>query len=271
MGTKSSQVAILCSILACLTQSATGEVVAATFDEYVGIGSFSTIGSDLGTAESVDLSVLPANFENRGGGTGTATAGNVLPVAAQTDLHLFGGSNISGIGGTTYVLTTFQFVVEANGLGGDDFLPLIFSAFGSVSVDSNQQVGQTFARITTDFVGQLEVNNYDAFGEYTGNWSQQWDLDFNAARDQVYTITTYARSHGQGSGDSYYFDSSVFIDPIVYFDPDFAASDQYRIVYSPGIIAPMPVVPEPSSLALVTVGLCMTLRSRIGQRKRPNA
>ena len=269
MQIRSSRIAIVIGVVACLAQGAVGELIPASFEEYVGIGMFSSTGSALGVAESVDLTVDSANWANRGGGTGSATAGNVLPVSAETELHLYGDTNISGIGGTTYVLSRFQFMVVPIGMDELDSVPLIFSAFASVSVDSNGPVGQSFGRITTNFVGQLQVDNYDAYGAYTGSWSEQWDLDFNALVGHVYTVDIYARSHGEGAGESYYFDSNVFIDPIINFDPGFVPhTDAYSILYSPGITAPPTVVPEPSSLLLIGVGICMAIRSRTAQRKR---
>lgn len=241
---------------ACLAPAAIGDpLIPATFDEYVGIGGFSSSGSDSSIAEYVDLTVLPSDWADRGGGTGFAEAGDTLPVTAEAVLNLVGGANLSGIGGTATVLTRYYFTIEEIDPGTPDTVPIIFSAFGSVFVDSNQPVGHTFARITTPF-GQFQADNYDAHGAYTGFWSEQWDIPVNATVGQEYRIDLYATTHGQGYGTSYYFNSRTYIDPMVTFDPTFILSDQYRIVYSSGIVN-VPPVPEPSTIVLISVGISL--------------
>ncbi|MCC6699768.1 MAG: PEP-CTERM sorting domain-containing protein [Candidatus Hydrogenedentes bacterium] len=261
MRTSHSHLSILLIAGACLAPAGvTDSLSPATFDEYVGIGGFSSSGSDPSIAEYVDLTVSPEDWADRGGGAGFAEAGDTLPVTAEAVLDLVGGANLSGIGGTAAVLSRYYFTIEELDPGTPDIVPIIFSAFGSVSVDSNQPVGWTFARITTNIVGQLQVDNNDGFGYTTGYWEQEWDIPVNATVGQEYRIDLYAYTHGHGAGEDYFFDSRTFIDPMVFFDPNFALRDQYRIAYSSGIVEVAPV-PEPSTILLVFAGIsCLSVR-----------
>jgi hypothetical protein len=221
----------------------------ATFYEAVGIGNRSATGSDLSLAEMVEVTLLSSEFDHRGGGTGLARAGNVMPLTAEVEVHLTGGSNLSGIGGTAAVETRFQFRIVPHAAGLPATVPLIFHAMAFVSVDSNLPLGpsgRTFARITTPF-GQFQVQNYDAQGSYTGEFARQWDVPVASWQvANVGTITLQANTHGQafgtGYGPDYLFDSRVFIDPEIDVDPTFAQAGMYSVEYSPGI-SPRPAAP----------------------------
>jgi hypothetical protein len=118
---------------------------------------------------------------------------------------------------------------------------LIFHATTSVTVDSNLPVGNNFARITSPF-GQFQADNYDAYGAYTGNFAEHWDVPVPSWQvGTVGTITLYAYTHGQGLGPSYgpgyFFNSRVFIDPEIEIDPAFAQAGKYSIEFSPGVLA----------------------------------
>jgi hypothetical protein len=235
----------------------------ATFEEYVGIGGKSSVGSNASIPEFVDVTLLLSEFENRGSGNGFARAGGVLPVTAEGVLHMTGGPSISGIGGTATVLTRYQFAIMPLAGGLPAVVPLIFHAFGSVSVDSNQPVGHSFARITTPF-GQFQADNYDAQGAYVGIFSEQWDIPVaNWNVGAAGTISLYATTHGQGFGPDYFFDSRTFIDPVIEVDPAFALADQYEVVYSSGISQ----IPEPSSVMLFDAGLVSLVACGRGRRR----
>lgn len=230
----------------------------ATFDEYVGIGGRSAIGSDPSLAEIVNVALLSAEFDNRGGGTGFARAGDVVPLTAEAVLHLTGGSNLSGIGGTASVETRFQFRIVPHVAGLPASVPLIFHASASVSVDCNLPLGpsdHTFARITSPF-GQFQAKNYDSQGVYTGEFAEQWDVPIASWQvGNIGTIVLQANTHGQGFGSGYgpdfFFDSRAFIDPEIEIDPAFALAGMYSVELSPGI------VPAPGTPAL-TITLTTT-------------
>ena len=57
-----------------------GALDPATFDEYVGIGLWDATGANSSLAEFVNLTVQSSDFDHRGGGTGFARAGDVVPV-----------------------------------------------------------------------------------------------------------------------------------------------------------------------------------------------
>lgn len=232
----------------------------ATFEEYVGIGRFSAQGADPHIAESVMLSVAPADWEYRGGGTGYAWINPVIPVSTGAGLDIVGGSNMSGIGATAATTTTYEFtpiVVEA---GAPAMVELVFTGFASVEVHSNQPVGHTFARISINGI-QFQVDNYDAQGAYTGSWQQQWQrhsLGFFAV-GAARTISLEINSHGQGAGAGYYFQSAALIDPLI--EVVYPTPGSYRIDYSPGI---QPAIPEPATWASLVIGLA----TLVGWRRR---
>ncbi len=243
----------------------------AIFDEYVGIGGYSTSGADTHEAESLSLTVLPSEWDNRGGGTGHAWIDPFNPVSTGVDLDLVGGSNPSGIGATAVTSIRYEFTVVALVPEAPAIVDLLFSGFSSVQVGSNQPVGHSFGRITVWGYDQFEVNNYDADGSYTGFFEQRWDRVplGSFAVGATGRIDVSANSHGQGFGPDYVFGSEVFIDPTIQIaGPD---SGSYRIDYSDGIVI---VVPEPGTLLLWLAALPVLLhmprlkRGR-GPRRRP--
>lgn len=228
----------------CWCASASAALAPATFDEFVGIGGFTTIGVDLHAAESLSLTVMPGEWDNRGGGTGHAWIDPHRPVSTGIDLDLVGGSNPSGIGATVTTTTRYEFTVVRLDPQAPAFVDLLFSALSSVQVASNQPVGHSFGRITVWNYGQFEVNNYDAHGSYTGLFEQSWDrVPLGAfGVGSTGTIVIYATSHGEGTGPDYVFASEVFVDPTI----EIAGGEggRYRIDFSQGIAA---AVPEPGS------------------------
>lgn len=220
-----------------------GALNPATFDEYVGIGSRSAIGADLSLAERVEVALLSSEFDNRGGGAGFARAGDVMPLTAEAVLHLTGGSNLSGIGGTASVETRFQFRIVPHVADLPESVPLIFHAAASVSVACNRPLGpsdRTFARITSPF-GQFQARNFDAQGVCTGEFAERWDVPVASWQvGNIGTIVLQANTHGQGFGSGYgpdyFFDSRAFIDPEIEIDPAFALAGMYSVELSPGIV-----------------------------------
>lgn len=138
-----------------------GPLTPASFNEYVGISLSGAGGTTLSLPELVTLSVSNAETANLGSGTGSARASGILPVAAETELHLLGGLSISGIGGTTFVKKRCQFMIQELQPGPPQLVDVAFEAWGRVSVDSNQPVGSTFVRLTLPF-GHFEARNWDA-------------------------------------------------------------------------------------------------------------
>jgi hypothetical protein len=209
----------------------------ASFQEYVGIAWYSAQGGSDSAAESVSLTVTPDQTDNRGGGTGYATADNVLPLTAAGGLSLFGGSNPSGLGGTAYVQTSYQFVVEPLAAGLPTSVPILLSASGSVTVDTSltEFIGTTFARINYPG-GQREARNCDAYGCYEGDFAFDDILAFAVPADTARTITFYVYSHGQGFTPDFFYNSTASVHASLQIDPGFTFKDQFRLVYSEGVL-----------------------------------
>jgi hypothetical protein len=123
-------------------------------------------------------------------------------------------------------------------------------------VDSNLPVGNNFARITWPAgAGGFQADNYDAYGAYTGHFTEHQDVPFpNWQVANTGTITYYAYTHGQASGvgygPDYFFDSRAFIDSAIEIDPAFALADQYAIELSPGVS--LALGPPALAIALTT-------------------
>ncbi len=218
-------------------QSPGAALAPATFQEYAGIASYAAQGNSDSAAESVDLTVTPDQTENRGGGTGFATAHNVLPLTAVGGLSLYGGTNPSGLGGTAAVTTSYQFAVEPLASGLPTSVPILLTTSGSVTVDTNLTagIGQTFARITYPG-GQREARNCDSYGCYEGDFSFGETLAFTVPADTARTITLYVNSHGQGSTPDFFYNSNASVNASLQIDPGFAYRDQFRLVYGAGIL-----------------------------------
>jgi hypothetical protein len=229
---------------------ASAALTPATFDEYAGIAWYGIQGTSRADAESVGLTVTLGQTDNRGGGTATASASNVLPLPAELDMAIYGGTNISGIGATAYVLTRHYFSLDplpGGQLGST--VPFTLAASGWVTVDSSLpdgSIGTTFARISYPW-GQWEARNEDAYGGHNGHFSFDQSVPLSGTAGVSYQIDIYLHSHGQGSGSTFFYNSHAFLDPVIEIDPAFR--DNYRVVYSGNVI-----VPEPSTLALLGVG-----------------
>jgi len=229
-------------------------VAPATFDEYVGIAWYTSQGADLSQAESVSLSVDLAQTDDRGHGSGEATTSSVLPLPSELDLWLFGGTNPSGIGGTAFTQTWYQFSLDPMAEGLPDVVPITLTASGWVLVESSLAdglVGLTFARIDYPS-GQLQATNEDASGGHNGRFSFDRSVPLNVMAGVAQTVSIYLYSHGQGAGEAFFHHGHAYLDPLVEIDAGFPFKDQYQIVYGQGIAA---AIPEPSSVAMLTAGL----------------
>ena len=216
----------------------------ATFVEYAGIFGTAKEGTDQYLAESVELHLAVAGG---GGGDAFARATNVLPVSAEAGLQIDLGQG--NFGATSSVQTRYQFAVEPLAPGLPQFVPVILSASGLVSVDTNStSISHTFARIDHPG-GQWQADNYDAYGSYTGVFSFDKSQTLNLPVNTAQTISIYVNTHAQPPGS--YYNTRAFLDPLVEIDPAFPNGDQFRIVYSEGILP----VPLPSSVWLLTSGL----------------
>jgi len=245
----------------------------ATFEESVGIGSFSNAGTDLFAAESVSLTVLPGQFADRGGGTGSAWIDPVDPVSTRVDLSLIGGPSPSGVGGTVSTRTRYEYTVIKLDPLAPDVVDLSFSGFASVTVENNQPQGAptwfSYAVIWVDS-RQFGVRNYDANGIYAGLFEETWD--HVALGSMVVgtkgTIELDAWSHGEGAGPDFLFASRVLIDPTIEVSSPQQAG-RYRVEFSSAIgVDAVPGVPEPATCLLTTLGLAaLAARQRLNQTR----
>lgn len=235
----------------------------AEFYEYVGIGMFSSEGVDPNAPETVSLTVLPEDWFDRGGGTGQAWTSAVQPVSTGLSLSLIGGSDPSGIGGTSTTLVRYYFSLVRENPEAPEYAELLLTASVSVTVDeSDESIGRTFADITVARSYSHRVTNCDANGCYNGNFGREWHdepIIGSFAVGDVGTIDLYMSSHGDGSGVDYTFAGSAFIDPMLSVAGPWA--DAYRIEYSPQIIA----VAEPATWSLLAAGIPLALL--VGSRR----
>lgn len=233
----------------------------ATFHEYVGIGGFNAQGADLSAAEIVSLTVRSEDWADRGGGTGHAWTSALQPVSAGLSLNLFGGPNLSGIGGTATTQTRYAYSLVRIDDAAPDAVELLFTGAVRVTVaESDGFIGQSFARIMISG-RQFQVKNCDAHGCYNGVFERHW-VDESLGVVAVGgggTIDIYNTSHGEGAGVVYTFDSTVFADPVLTVAGPWAAA--YRIEYSPQIL-----VPEPATWLLLPAGLAGMAVARRRQR-----
>jgi len=216
----------------------------ATFVEYAGIFGTAKEGNDQYLAESVSLHLA---VPGGGGGDAFARATNMPPVSAEAGLQIDLGQG--NFGATSTVQTRYQFAVEPLAPGLPQIVPVNLSASGLVSVDTNSSfISHTFARIDHPG-GQWQADNYDAYGSYTGVFSFDKSQTLNLPVNTAQTISIYVLTHAQPPGT--YYNTRAFLDPLIEIDPAFPDRDQFRIVYSEGILP----VPVPSSVWLLTSGL----------------
>lgn len=99
--------------------------------------------------------------------------------------------------------------------------------------------------------GQFAARNYDAWGCYEGYFSFNESVTFNIEANTAQTISISLLSISQGSGEGFYYNSYMYLDPLIVIDPSFQYWDQYRLVFSEGINP----IPEPGTLLLIGSGL----------------
>lgn len=241
----------------------------AEFTEYVGLGMFSAQGVDLHAPEVVSLNVRAEDWADRGGGTGHAWTSAVWPVEAGLRLNMYGGSNLSGMGGTALTRTRYEFSVLRLDDAAPAYVDLSLTAQIDVTVANSQpDNSRTWFSYGTIWVGarSFSVKNYDANGIYNGVFGRRWEGEplgsFAVGSPYIIEIDTY--SHGEGAGVSFLFDSTVFVDPMIeVVGPDAA---RYRIEYSPQI-----AVPEPALWWLLAAGLPLLARARAQRRASPRS
>lgn len=243
-------------------QPAAAALGAAEFTESLQLGSFHADGVDLHAAEVISLNVLAEDFEDRGGGTAHAWIDPQNPVSTGLRMNMFGGSNLSGMGGTAFTRTRYEFSVVKLEEDAPDWVDLSFTGAVQVSVANSQpDYGHTWFSYGFIWINsqQFSVKNYDANGIYNGVFEQHWDDAAlgSFAVGSVNIIELDAYTHGEGAGVAFTFDSTVFIDPTIAVVGPSSAS--YRIEYSPAI-----VVPEPAAWLLLLAGLpwCLRVRGR---------
>ena len=161
----------------------------------------------------------------------------INPVSTGIDLELTGGTNPSGIGGTAFTQTRYQFTVVRLDPLLPDVVDSAFSGFASVSVENNQPQGIptwfSYGLIWVDSrefaVRSLHVTDYT--GLFEDEWHQVPLGSF--AVGAIGTIELDAFSHGEGSGPDFRFHSQVLIDPTIEVSSPNAQG--YRVEFSPGI------------------------------------
>jgi hypothetical protein len=250
--------AVACALFGAGIQPAAAALAEAEFTELVQLGSFRAEGVDLHAAEVISLNVLAEDNADRGGGTAHAWIDPVNPVSTGLRLNMFGGPNMSGMGGTALTRTRFEFTVVKLDDAAPDWVDLSFTGAAEVSVANSQpEASGTWWSYGAIWIGarQFAVRNYDANGIYNGIFAQRWDdvALGSYAVGSVNVIELDAYTHGEGRGVIFTFDSTVFIDPTI--EVVGPSSGSYRIDYSPAI-----VVPEPASWLLLIAGLPLCLR-----------
>ncbi len=226
----------------------------ATFQEYVGIYFHNEWGADDYAAETL-------SYTDPDRGSGYAGASGILPVTTEVHLDIHGSDSLQEFGGTVGVETRYRFAIEPLAAGLPASVPIILSAYGTVTVDTSMATpGPTFARISHP-LGGWEAKNYDAYSSYNGTFSFDETAQGELAVDTSHLIYIYLRSGGQGIGSGFYYDGYAYLDPTIVIDPTFVYADQYRIVYSPGIFA----IPEPEVWAMLLAGIGL-----LGLRLRRN-
>jgi hypothetical protein len=215
-----------------------------------GAQSLTTTGSIFGTTTNIVI--------EGGTQTSSATAAYGLGDASVS-------ANGSTVGGENTAVSSAEAVVvyylEAVQTSGTPVsvsaIPLIFS--GTVTTNASGIQADASASFETP------AGSIDACSKTTGpcgsSASNSATLTYNASPGAIYDIEVNAGG-GSGVGSGTWFASA---DPEAEIDPSFAYAKDFTLEFSPGPSSstggtnPPPTVPEPSNLALLSVGLSALL------------
>jgi hypothetical protein len=229
----------------------------ATFYEYVsGIGDH-VFGTDLALPETATIHVET----DRGIVDSTVTTDGTLPrVGIAGNVVVQGKDSPAGFGGLFSRNVDFQFMVEALGPSPLLDVPIDVDAVGAVAFDYalGNVGGDGFSAVSEVYipgVGKWTASRVCSLG--TGCTSNPESFDVLHTADvrvgRAYDVEVRATAHGQGGGETFFFDATSFVNLAIAISAVFGDADQYRVVFSPGITTAM--VPLPAPLPLLLGGL----------------
>jgi hypothetical protein len=239
----------------------------ATHDGMV-VGTFSANGTARTFLQSEHLTAsvdLTANLSGEGSGT------------AQAEAHLIYYVGLDTVApppvAASQIPVIFTALAQASGTADGSFdgalgasVDVQISGFSNVSSNVNADIGQTGA------------NALDKTDTHTGT------LLFDPTEGPAIARIKLDVACAVGAGSSQGFTVGSIIcaaDPLVGFDQDafdaamgtntFTLADYYTFVFSEGLDAPAPTVPEPTTFAVMSLGLAGLVATRRRKHRPPTA
>lgn len=208
-------------------------------------------------------------------GTGMVLAsGGALPRVEGALSFSANGNPTTSLFGQFYARVYYEWTVEQ--VGGDPFtgtVPIDVHTRGAIerSANTGAKVQNLWAQASIDLPGTGLPSEHHlargciAFICTPGGASFDDSFTGQATPDSVYHVTLLVLGNGYLEADKSAFTMSGWVDPQITIAPDFARRDDFRLVFSSGVLA----VPEPSTAWLGLGGLLALLGSARWRGFRP--
>ena len=219
-------------------------------------------------------SISQSGAVNGGLYTGRALASTFTPpfVQVQGDVDAQATAELTSMGLDVGSAIVYYFAVEQTAPAPVDVVPLV--------IQSNLHADASFAgnggafSDASFFIQGLSIFHYEAAMCDQASCTSPSEMSFTDSasakpgQDIQVQIATGGNANGTGSDLDGHTGQAAFqaiVDPTIQIDPSFAYADDFTLAFSPNL-PPSAAAPEPSSIALLAIGLLALMAQRIAHR-----